>query len=190
MKAKVAKLRSKVSELEETKLNLGQIVACRDQAIELLKKKEVEKDEILDNLWASVATGYTEKSNLETENRNLRSQIAEKDKTIKELKGQAQVQCLQLESFSRIVKTRGSTVYAVYSEVLSKFGARTLGYVVTRDPEKFFDWLDSELEGLAETVFISSEYCAKISAQSLLQTLDSEGCEHLKENWPPGIQIS
>lgn len=61
-----------------------------------------------------------------------------------------------------------------------KLGARSFGYIVTGDPKKFFGWLEGELGGLLETIFVSGDYCARISAQSLLETLSSEGCEHLR----------
>lgn len=46
---------------------------------------------------------------------------------------------------------------------------------------KFFDWLQGELDGLTEIVDTSGDYCARIYAQSLLEVLDSQQCEHLHQ---------
>lgn len=93
------------------------------------------------------------------------------------------------------MKAHGSAIYGAYIGVLSKLEARSYGYMITGEPEKFFDWLDSKLEGLFETICISSDYCARVSAQNLLQMLDSEGCEHLRKigqrefKFPEGLGV-
>lgn len=63
----------------------------------------------------------------------------------------------------------------MYSEILTHLGARSYGYVVMGEVDKFFDWLHGELSGLTEVINISGDYCARISAQGLLETLSSEG---------------
>ena len=163
---KVDTLSSKVSSLEKSKTELEKTVAVQRVDLE-------EKDKVMDNLRESVALSHTEKSNLDSEVKELRSLISEQNEKIK-------VQGAQLEAIGQTVKSRGSQIYGIYCDVLSKLGARSFGYKVTGEPEKFFDWLEGELKDLLEIIYVSGDYCARISTQALLETLNAEGCEHLK----------
>lgn len=106
--------------------------------IELLKKKDTERNEVLENLRTAVAPGHSEKSDLQAENEKLCSQLAEKTNINEELEGRVRDQSSRLNDLASTVKARGCSIHAVYSDILSKLGARTFGYVITDDPMRFF----------------------------------------------------
>lgn len=139
-----------------------------------LREKEKNDAAVLENLRT-----LTEKQTEEIA--QLRDELLKKNDAIKSLElGKKDLEDA-ISDYKETFQKRGERIFERYSELLGGLGGQPSQPIGAGGAEGFFDWLETEVEALKQTVRTSGDFCALASVEGLLSFLEGEGCEHIRK---------